>query len=273
MVCVLLTCVGLVHHLRILSKTRLTSGPTAHRAILITAACITIGFIGLSNHRLQAFESQQSIWADVLIKYPDSPRVLFSNASAAHHSGNDARAEELLRRQLAIPEKRDKSYHTLGGKLLLKILVRQGRWQDASSLAQHIAQVAPQDAEVQQTLGLVLQRNGQPEAAVSAYQRAVSLSPKSDFAHRNLGVLYGQGNQPKLSEQHFRLAIQANPSNPLNHDFLGVLYMRTQRYDAAAACFKAALRLNPQYKDARQRLQQLDSIRRQASPNATHESQ
>ena len=95
---------------------------------------------------------------------------------------------------------------------LLKI--NQSDFDGALEYLSQAAKLDPDDAEVQNHLGVVLSELGQRESGEAALRKAVQLQPEYTDAHINLAVVYASQDPPfkELAKYHYQLALQAGHS-------------------------------------------------------------
>jgi tetratricopeptide (TPR) repeat protein/glycosyltransferase involved in cell wall biosynthesis len=125
-----------------------------------------------------------------------------------------------------------------------------GDWPTAAQLGQQILQVAPQQAETLELMGLVYCQTGQFEQAIAAYQQFLSLRPDVAAAHYNLGTTLARLAQTDAAIHHFQRAIALDPTFYPGHYNLGNAYQTQQRDDAAIACYQQVLSLQPHHRQA-----------------------
>lgn len=117
-------------------------------------------------------------------------------------------------------------------------------------------ELAPNNPDVYNFLGLAYLFNGQYQEAIASLEKVLQLDPTYSDAHNNLGMVYNEiGNHGKAIEE-FRLALQ-NP-NYLNRERayynLGNIALAQKNYDEAIFCFSKAVEANPEMADAYYRL-------------------
>jgi tetratricopeptide (TPR) repeat protein len=118
-----------------------------------------------------------------------------------------------------------------------------GRLGDALDVLAQAESIAPQDATVQNTRGIVLYQVGDLGAAQQALERAVELATAAGLPERerstinvNLGRTYRDQDQLELAQQAFRRAVVLDPTNASAHNNLGNIMYRLG--DCAGAEFE-----------------------------------
>jgi Flp pilus assembly protein TadD len=93
----------------------------------------------------------------------------------------------------------------------------QKNYDDALDALSHAAKADPQDARIQNSLGLVLSEKGMRGPAETALRKAVELQPGYASAQHNLAVFYltQQPRYPALARWHYQKALAAGwPKSP-----------------------------------------------------------
>jgi Flp pilus assembly protein TadD len=118
-------------------------------------------------------------------------------------------AESTLQRALSIDPQ-----HTYALFLSGLLKINQSDFDGALGYLAQAAKLDPNDAEVQNHLGVVLSELGQRDSGEAALRKAVQLQPEYTDAHINLAVVYASQNPPykELAKYHYQLALQAGHS-------------------------------------------------------------
>jgi tetratricopeptide (TPR) repeat protein len=132
-------------------------------------------------------------------------------------------------------------------------LEAHARHAEALPLLWEAAQLAPDDAEIQNRLGEALERIGALEAAVDAYRRAVARDPASRKAANNLILVLAKAGKVGEALELARAAVAAAPADA---DRLFTLGLAQAEYDldAAVETFRRVLVLAPRHGLARYNL-------------------
>jgi len=100
-------------------------------------------------------------------------------------SGRMAEAEKNIKAALAVDPNDDYSLFVLG-----QLKFAQKNYDEAFDALSHAAQINPQNAKIQNYLGLTLSEKGLHLPAESAFRKAVQIDPGFAEAHLNLAVVY-----------------------------------------------------------------------------------
>jgi len=101
--------------------------------------------------------------------------------------------------------------------VLGRLKFRQKQYDEAIDALSRAAQLDPEDAQVQNFLGLALSEKGLRGPAETALRKAVQLEPNYASAHNNLAVIYLTQQPPlvELARWHYQKALAAgHPHNP-----------------------------------------------------------
>jgi tetratricopeptide (TPR) repeat protein len=101
--------------------------------------------------------------------------------------------------------------------VLGRLRFHQKNYDEAIDALSHAAKLDPQDAQIQNFLGLSLSEKGLRGPAETALRKAIQLDPGYANAHNNLAVIYLTQQPPlvELARWHYQKALAAgNPRNP-----------------------------------------------------------
>jgi Tol biopolymer transport system component/Flp pilus assembly protein TadD len=113
--------------------------------------------------------------------------------------------------------------------------------------------LSPNNADVQNGLGIAYAKQGKSEEALAAFQKAIDLDPQHNWAHNNLGRTYLDLGRYDEALVELNKAIEINPQNALAYYNLGLAYAKQGKYDEAIPQYEKALSIDPEmsgvYKD------------------------
>lgn len=151
-----------------------------------------------------------------------------------------AAAEELARRLT--------QHHPadpLGWKVLGTLLVHQGHNQAARPVLDEARRLAPDDAEILNSLGQALQGLDRPEEALDIYREALSLQPESaEFWHNQALILHAMGRLDEALAGYER-AVRIKPAYAKAHYNHGSLLSDLGRPSEALLAYERALAIKP----------------------------
>lgn len=125
--------------------------------------------------------------------------------------------------------------------------ISEGDFAAALTTLRQITQRYPEDAEAYWRIARVLRSEEHPEQAVEVLERGLKFAPNDKNLNNTLGfVLLSLHRYPEAitaEQQYLSLA----PDEPNAHDSLGMAYQQSGNYPAALAQYQAALAINPQF--------------------------
>ncbi|HBY61677.1 MAG TPA: hypothetical protein DEH78_17790 [Solibacterales bacterium] len=229
----------------------LTSLPAGHRkgwparrawaVAAVVAAVVLLGWLALSR--------LAPAWGTERLFGP-GPYELTAQARTLMHEyykpGHLDQAIAALKRALSADQKYASAHATLAEAYVLKSRERSDpQWvKMALDEARRAAELAPQMAAVQISLGRALHADGKGEEAERTLRRALDLDPQSVEAHCYLATLLQQA-QPREAEELLRHAIQLGPKQAVGHVQMGVLFARQGRWEDARQALEKGLAIEP----------------------------
>jgi tetratricopeptide (TPR) repeat protein len=122
-----------------------------------------------------------------------------------------------------------------------RIYEQAGHLTEAESHYREACRLAPDYAQAQNYLGILLLRSDRLAEAEQHFREAIRLT---DFpeAQNNLGVLLLNSGRLEEAEQHITEAIRLLPGFARAHNGLGIVRLRQHRTTEALACFQTAVR-------------------------------
>lgn len=122
---------------------------------------------------------------------------------------------------------------------------QKGDLNTAASRYQRILSVAPEHADANHLLGLVMFQGQEIEKAQTLIRKAISIDAKIPLYHANLGRVMKAAGQNETAVQAFRDAVQLDHENPLLHADLASALIAAGDPDGARARAHLALELSP----------------------------
>ncbi|MGE3682858.1 MAG: tetratricopeptide repeat protein [Bdellovibrionales bacterium] len=173
--------------------------------VRVLAIAAVAALMSLSFRHSRIYRSEEFVWKDVLIKYP--------NSSLAHNN-------------------------------LGLLMERQGKVEEARKHYEAVLSRDPNDVEANVNVGAYFVNKSQVERAIPHLQRALLRNPDSTDGTYNLGVAYFKLNQYTISIPYFEMAIKLNPRFLPARNNLGIALRRTGRLKEARLVFEEALNLD-----------------------------
>src|SRR5271169_6059405 len=158
---------------------------------------------GLLHERQKEFADAEAEYKQVMTLDPHSSEAAIGLTNLYMKSNRLGEAEPLLRR-LAAERSDDAGIHLQLGR----VLVAEGKKDDAIAELQIALKLAPADAEAQRELADLYTSAGKNDLAEGAYRALVATQPKDPELHRGLGrALLLQKKFPE-AEQEFLVALR-----------------------------------------------------------------
>lgn len=159
------------------------------------------------------------------------------------------KAEQLLRQAARVDPHNQEAW-----QLLITVLLRQNRWDEAKNLPKEI-----QDKKVKAEVLLFLadiaymQRNWRE--AEGLYQRVLELDPNNATALNNYGYMLAElGERLDEAEKMIRKALKIRPNEPAFWDSLGWVYFQRGEYEKALQWVEKAVKAQKQDAELRYHL-------------------
>jgi len=180
---------------------------------LQTPICVGLLLLlgALSWQRTMVYESEETLWMDILAKNP--------NCWLGH---ND-----------------------LGFAFLQK-----GHVDEAMTQFQKALEINPTYADAYYNLGLAFFQKGHVDEAIIEYQKALGIDPNYALVHSNLGLAFFQKGYVDEAIIEYKKALEIDPNYALVHNNLGNAFSHIERIGEAIVEYQKALEINPDYADA-----------------------
>ena len=193
-----------------------------------------------------AKDSVVSVDGDVVTVCPDEVSAanaeealrLTAKAAMRARQGEYAKAAGIYRRVLELDPQRQDSRRELA-----MALVEMGQTSDAMDVLLDVLKVNPRDHQALLILGNHYARVEHDLAAATRFmERAAEIAPEDAIAQNSLGAMFFEQKQPEKALVHFNRALELNPK--FANAFYGksILLMTEGRFAEALACLSALFR-------------------------------
>ena len=126
---------------------------------------------------------------------------------------------------------------------------QEGRLQEAEHLYRSILKDDPNNLNVYNNLGVLLQSLNRFEEAIDCSKKAINLKPDYTEAHYNLGISLEKLNKFEEAEKIYRKALDLKPDYAEAYNNLGNTLHKLSRFNEAILSYKKALEFKPDYVD------------------------
>ncbi len=234
---------------------------STRRLAVGTFACAVAIALGVTTYaRNQVYSSRVTLWKDVLEKAPLNRRGWHNLGIALIDKKEWSEAEKCMRRALELKKKNYPEAHRNMGRLL----VEQGRVDEAIEHYLKVVQMAPKDVEVRLRVGDLLLSQKKIKPAIAHFRAATVAEPKRADLHYHYGVGVAMLD-PAKAVTHFQRALALDARDVKSH--IGLAQCFEELGDAAQAkqCYEQALAVDPRSVEALEGLRALNA--KQASSN------
>ena len=142
--------------------------------------------------------------------------------------------------------------------MLLGFLADEARvredWGAAAELLNRALDIAPEDAGVLLTLGLVRHAAGDPDGAIDAFTRGLAADPDQPVARVNLGMVRAAAGDDAGAVREYEAAIALNPYEAMAYVNLGNLHLRAGNTAQAIRVYEQAVAVAPEVAAAHRNL-------------------
>ena len=152
--------------------------------------------------------------------------------------------------KLAISMNQEFPHHQFGWKVIGAVFKQKGMNAEALNANQKAMELAPQDPEVHNNVGVSLKELGRLEEAEASLREALKLNSEYAEAHNNLSNTLKALGRLKEAEASVRQAIALNPDYAKAHFNLGNTLKERGKLDEAETSFKQAIAIKSDYVEA-----------------------
>ncbi len=193
------------------------------------------------HHYREATES----FDDYVQQHPKNAFGYYMLGLSAWKSGDLDRAHMAFEESIALDSTNVKTLLNLG-----RVLLDQGKPEDAFARISTAVQLDTSSAEVRRMMGRVESARGQRDSAIASYRVALSMDPADSWSMNNLGLLLIEQGRYEEALPPLARAVEIRPEAPAFANNLGVALERTGHPSAAAEAFRSALKADSTYSKA-----------------------
>ena len=135
--------------------------------------------------------------------------------------------------------------YPLLAKHLVRILIRLGRYDEARTEIESLAEASPRDPRLWMKLGAVYYEQKQWDRAIDAFKRVLTLEPTNLRARFFLATTYMDAGRDEDARSELQRVLRVDPRSVDARVQLGFLHGRAKRYDEAIAVLREAINLEP----------------------------
>jgi len=242
------------------------------QAGVVTALALVLGTATIQRNA--QYHTEESIWADVVAKRPNSLRghtnlgvALLADGrakesishfiDALHIDPNQPVVRCNLAKALAISGATNQAIAELQETLqhmpnhapahvgLADIFAGQGNEKAALEHYADALAIDPDEQPAHFNLAQLLTHMNRREEAIAEYLEVIRLDPRNATAHYNLANLLAESGRETEAISHYAAAARFDPDNARSQINLGNLFLKLGRSDDAIAAYTDALRADP----------------------------
>ena len=199
-----------------------------------------ISFVGVSYARTRVWKNSETLWTDVLKKYPDTSGA-YTNRGHYYRTNHDyQKAIENYNKAIELDKHNYLAFHNRG-----KAYFDLGKYDEALNDMNEAIRLKPDFAETYSNRGSIFAIRKDYTAAIKDFDKAIQLDPKNAnaYANRSLAYFYSGKNEKALEDADAFLRI--NPNDPDMLNVRGLCYNKLDKNQEALADFNRSIMLNP----------------------------
>lgn len=178
--------------------------------------------------------------------HPDNGWGHYMLGLSAWKAGDPERAIMALERTVELDSTNVKARTNLG-----RVLIEQGRADDALAHLEVARTLDPQSASVLRVLGNAMSEANRPEEALVAYREALAIDPEDAWTMNNYALQLIRLSRFEDALPPLARAVELKPGSALFQNNLGVALERSGDPVSAAAAYEAALAADESHERAR----------------------
>jgi predicted AlkP superfamily phosphohydrolase/phosphomutase/Tfp pilus assembly protein PilF len=196
-----------------------------------------VGVTLLAEHRYAEAEAE---FRAGLKAQPGSPMLLFNLGVSLRLQGKEGESIQIFEKCLGFQNTRQ-----MAGHMLAQYHLGRDELVRAEELVREVLKVEPDDAELLNDLGLVLEKQGDIAGATDVFRRAADLDPDAAMSRNNLGNLSKRSGDAETAESWYLRAIEADPYFMGAYNNLALVYQERGELDKAIDLYSHALSKSP----------------------------
>ncbi len=215
----------------------------ARYAVMVLMAALslaTVAFATLSYARNTVWQSEVSLWQDVIRKSPGKARPYNGLGLAFLNLHEYDKAIECFAKAISVNSSYGTAYNNIGSAFYFS-----GMYDRAVEAQTQAIALQPGNAAFRDNRGLTFAAIGDNGRAMEDYNEAITLNPSYATAYHNIGVIFHHRGLYDQAIEHYTKAIALDPSNSTFLGNRGLAYAEVGDYDKAITDFTHAIFLNP----------------------------
>jgi Tfp pilus assembly protein PilF len=186
--------------------------------------------------RLTAYNSEMTLWLDVLKHNPDDPLAHLNKATHLERNGNIDAAIKEYREAIRLDPAYTHAHYNLG-----ILLNQRGESDEAAKHFAEAARCVPKNAVMRNNIGVALYSSGQNDQAIDAFQKAIELDPAYSVSYRNLGTALQKAGRFQEAATALEKFQKLNPNAIEVYNRLANIYLRLNQRAKAIVILQQGL--------------------------------
>ncbi len=212
----------------------------AEKSLVALLAASSILLAGLAFARNMVWQTEASLWEDVIKKSPMKARGYNGLGLAYYNMRQYDMAIQQFERAVALYPSYGVAFNNLGNAFY-----QNGLYERAIEVQTRAIAIEPDNPVFYFGRGVSLAARGDYDSAIRDYTRAISIDPGYADAHNNLGFVYHLKRAFPLAVEQYSKAIALDSRNALFFVNRGLAYAGNGELDKAIEDYTQAIALNP----------------------------
>ncbi len=200
---------------------------------------------GKGLHQAGRLTEAQTVYKQILSRFPDHPETLHLLGIIALQSGQNKVAADLIQKAVKGEPNHPVYLSNLGNAFMALSLL-----DDAVPCYQKAIKIKPDFTDAHYNLATVFRAQNNTESAVFHYEKALALKPDFINAYLNLGTVFQAQGKSDLAIGKYRTALQIQPGNIAILNNLGQVLMNQGDFSQAMLCFEKIFTIHPDFAEA-----------------------
>jgi tetratricopeptide (TPR) repeat protein len=214
----------------------------AEQAVVIALAAAVVVFAGLAYARNIVWQSEVSLWEDVIRNSPMKARGYNGLGLAYFNRGRYDRAIEAFASAIALHPAYGVAFNNIGNAYY-----RNGFYDKAIEAQTKAITIEPDNAIFRDNRGLSYSAIGAYDRAIDDFTKAITLDRSYAKSFHNLGFVYHSKGLYRQAIEEYTRAIALDPGNAVFRSNRGLAYAANGEYERAIEDQTTAIALNSDF--------------------------
>ena len=212
--------------------------------IMFIFALIVICLGSGSYFRNQVWQSELSLWSDVVSKNIDNYRGWYNRGHVFLRMGKHREAIQQFKKAVSIKPDYAYAWGNLGGAYLES---GENMTEQAIETLRRAVSLDPNYSKAWNNLGIAFGKTGRMKEAVQNFQKAADINPEDVQIWNNWGHVLELMNKPGEAIKKFERSISIDPDDANVWDKCGLAFLKTGKPLEAIARFEKAVTIEPDF--------------------------